>query len=243
MHQNIINKRISFFLHQILMDNKREVNVFMAKVCQECNQNEQCIQYMTEVINQDRPLSFNERNLLSAAYKGIVSPLRDSIRLLQDDSHGYNVTDAIIECSKELSRVCDEVINLINTKLLLAVTEPEVRVFYIKMIADYYRYKWEATSDAQRPAVASDCKKAYQEAASLADTSLPAYHPLRLGLALNFSVFLYEVLGQTSRAIELASKAYNDSGSGIEQLSAESKGEALHTLQLLDENIKAWQRY
>ena len=114
------------------MDSMREVSVFMAKVAQECGKNEDCINFMRDVINQGRPLSFNERNLLSTAYKGIVGPLRDSIRLLQDDNHGFDVTQAIIECSEQLSSKCDEVINLIRNTLLPSVTEPEVRVFYIK---------------------------------------------------------------------------------------------------------------
>ena len=223
------------------MDGMREVNVFMAKVAQECGKNEECISYMREVINQGRPLSFNERNLISAAYKGIVGPLRDSIRLLQEDSHGYDVSSSIIECSETLAIKCDEVISLIRNTLLPSVTEPEVRVFYIKMIADYLRYKWEATNDNGRTDVASRCKAAYHEAVSLADTSLPPYHPLRLGLALNFAVFIYEVLGETAEAHELASRAYSEAGDGINQLSTESKEEAIHTLSLLRENIQLWQ--
>ncbi|EAX96544.1 14-3-3 protein [Trichomonas vaginalis G3] len=222
------------------MDGVREVNVFMAKVAQECGKYEDCIRYMRDVINQGRPLSFNERNLLSSAYKGIVSPLRDSIRLLQDDAHGFDVDLSILECSEALSQKCDEVISLIQNTLLPSVTEPEVRVFYIKLTADYYRYKWEATPNSGRPDVAAKCKASYQEAAALADTSLPTYHPLRLGLALNFAVFIYEILGETAEAHELASRAYQEAGSGINQLSQESKEEATHTLELLNENIHLW---
>ena len=224
------------------MDGIREFNVFMAKVAQECGKNEECVRFMRDVINQGRPLSYNERNLVSAAYKGIVGPLRDSLRLLQEDNHDYDVASAIIEISTELSQKCDEVISLIRNTLLPAVTEPEVRIFYIKMVADYYRYKWEGTPDKQRAEVAQKCKEAYKEAATLADTSLPTYHPLKLGLSLNFAVFIYEILGETSEAYELASKAYTEAGTGINQLSPESKEEAQHTMDLLNENISLWQQ-
>ncbi|OHS94756.1 14-3-3 protein [Tritrichomonas foetus] len=220
----------------------REVNVFMAKVVQECGKNEECVGFMKDVINQGRPLSYNERNLISAAYKGIVGPLRDSLRLLQEDNHDYDVAGPIIEISEMLSQKCEEVISLIRNTLLPSVTEPEVRIFYIKMVADYYRYKWEGTPDKNRPEVAQKCKAAYQEAATLADTSLPTYHPLRLGLSLNFAVFIYEILGETSEAYELASKAYTEAGTGINQLSPESKEEAQHTIDLLSENISLWQQ-
>ena len=222
------------------MDGMREVNVFMAKVAQECGKNEECVNYMKEVINQGRPLSYNERNLISAAYKGIVGPLRDSLRLLQEDNHDYDVSSAIIEISELLSSKCDEVINLIRSTLLPSVTEPEVRIFYIKMVADYYRYKWEGTPDKNRPEVAQKCRESYQEAMTLANTSLPTYHPLKLGLSLNFAVFIYEILGETSEAYELASQAYTEAGTGINQLSPESKEEATHTMELLNENIQLW---
>ena len=224
------------------MDGMREVSVFMAKVAQECGKNEDCISYMREVISQGRPLSYNERNLISAAFKGIVGPLRDAIRLLQEDSHNYDVTSSIIEISEELSQKCDEVIATVRNTLLPAVTEPEVRIFYIKMVADYLRYKWEGTPDKNRPDVAQRCKAAYQEAMTLAETSLPTYHPLRLGLSLNFAVFTYEILGETTEAHDIASKAYTDAGTGINQLSDESKEEATRTIDLLRENIQLWQQ-
>lgn len=223
------------------MDGMREVNVFMAKVAQECGKNEECVAYMKEVHNAGRPLSYNERNLLSAAYKGIVGPLRDSIRLLQEDSHDFDVASSIIELSELLCLKCDEVIALIRNNLLPAVTEPEVRIFYIKMVADYLRYKWEGTAEKNRAEVAQKCRAAYQEAESLSETSLPTYHPLRLGLSLNYAVFVYEILGETAEAYELASKSYTEAGTGINQLSPESKDEATHTIQLLKENITLWQ--
>lgn len=223
------------------MDGIREVNVFMAKVAQECQKNEECVGFMRDVINQGRPLSYNERNLISAAYKGIVGPLRDSLRLLQEDTREFAVGDSVKEISSLLSQKCDEVIALIRNTLLPNVTEPEVRIFYIKMVADYLRYKWEGTEDSARAEVAQKCKAAYQEAATLAENSLPTYHPLRLGLCLNFAVFNYEILGETAEAHELASRAYNEAGAGINQLSPESKEEATHTIELLRENIQLWQ--
>jgi 14-3-3 protein epsilon len=223
------------------MEAQREVGVFMARVAQECQMNEECISFMQEVIRQGRPLSYNERNMIGTAYKAQVGPLRDSIRLLQEDND-YDVSAAVLELQEQLSLKCDEVINLIRSTLLPSVTEPEIRVFYIKMVADYLRYKWEGTPDKLRADVAQKCRMSYQEAVSLADTSLPTYHPLRLGLSLNFAVFIYEILGETTEAYELASRAYTEAGQGINQLSPESKAEATHTIDLLRENIQLWQQ-
>merc|ERR1712107_718589 len=71
---------------------------------------------------------------------------------------------------------------------------PGSRRCYYKMKGDYYRYLAEfATGDAKSKA-AEDARVAYAEATKVAEKDLVVTHPIRLGLALNFSVFQYEVL-------------------------------------------------
>ncbi|KAH6953961.1 14-3-3 domain-containing protein [Ilyonectria sp. MPI-CAGE-AT-0026] len=53
--------------------------------------------------------------------------------------------------------------------------------------------------------------KAYKIAANAARTEFTATHPLRLGLALNFSVFYYKILNSRDRARHLAKHAFDDS--------------------------------
>ena len=50
-----------------------------------------------------------------------------------------------------------------------------------------------------------DSNDAYLEAAEKAK-ELPSTHPIRLGLALNFSVFYYEIKNEPDKACELAKK-------------------------------------
>lgn len=53
-------------------------------------------------------------------------------------------------------------------------------------------------------AVVEDSQKAYQEAFDIAKAKMQPTHPIRLGLALNFSVFYYEIINSPSRACHLA---------------------------------------
>ena len=55
-------------------------------------------------------------------------------------------------------------------------------------------------------------QKAYQEAFDIAKAKMPTTHPIRLGLALNFSVFYYEILNSPDRACHLAKQV------GLEKL-------------------------
>lgn len=49
-----------------------------------------------------------------------------------------------------------------------------------------------------------DSKAAYQKAFKLSKDQLPATHPIRLGLALNYSVFFYEIANLPKEACQLA---------------------------------------
>lgn len=53
-------------------------------------------------------------------------------------------------------------------------------------------------------ATVDNSQKAYQEAFDIAKSKMPTTHPIRLGLALNFSVFYYEILNSPDRACHLA---------------------------------------
>merc|ERR1712142_1179441 len=63
---------------------------------------------------------------------------------------------------------------------------------------------------------------AYKAASDIAMTELATTHPIRLGLALNFSVFYYEILNSPDRACRLAKAAFDDAIADLDTLSEES---------------------
>ena len=90
------------------------------------------------------------------------------------------------------------------------------------MKGDYYRYLAEFQSSEGRQDAADNALLAYKAATEIAEDSLDPTHPIRLGLALNYSVFLYEVLAKSSEACTLAKQAFDDAIAELDTLDEES---------------------
>jgi len=81
---------------------------------------------------------------------------------------------------------------------------------------------------------------AYKSASDVAVTELPPTHPIRLGLALNFSVFYYEILNSPDRACHLAKQAFDDAIAELDTLSEDSYKDSTLIMQLLRDNLTLW---
>jgi len=185
-------------------------------------------------------LTVEERNLLSVAYKNVVGTRRASWRTLNSDEHKDHALaktyKSLIEV--ELERVCLEILSLL-TSFLIANTkgkENESEVFYLKMAGDYCRYLAEFRNDKGYEQQAA---KHYQEASEVAEKLSPT-HPIRLGLALNYSVCYYEILKDHKKACELAKKAFDDAISKLDQLDESSYKDSTLIMQLLRDNLTLW---
>merc|ERR1712151_1070684 len=93
----------------------------------------------------------------------------------------------------ELKKLCETILALLDGPLLKKASGGESKVFYQKMKADYFRYIAEFTEGKAKTDAADSAEKAYADAAAVAEKDLAVTHPIRLGLALNYSVFMYEV--------------------------------------------------
>merc|ERR1712048_1434124 len=110
---------------------------------------------------------------------------------------------------QELQKICDTILGLLD-HLIPKASGGESKVFYQKMKADYYRYITEFSDGDNKSKAAENAKLAYEEAQKVAEKDLAVTHPVRLGLALNFSVFQYEVLSNPDEACKMARTAFED---------------------------------
>lgn len=209
------------------------------------------VEYMKEVAKTGEELTVDERNLLSVAYKNVIGTRRASWRIISSieqkeeakgaASHVEQIKSYRSKIESELEDVCNDVLNVLTDSLLPKAESGESKVFYYKMKGDYHRYLAEFASGEKRDAAAADAHEAYKQATDIAQTDLTSTHPIRLGLALNFSVFYYEILNSPDSACHLAKQAFDDAISELDTLSEDSYRDSTLIMQLLRDNLTLWQ--
>ena len=65
-------------------------------------------------------------------------------------------------------------------------------------------------------------------------------HPNRLGLALNYSVFYYEILNSPDKACTLAKDAFDEAIHELDSLQGEECKDSTLIMQLLRDNLTLW---
>ena len=232
------------------MSSDRELKFFMARVADQAERYEDVLGRMDEIINQDPKLSPDERNLLSVAYKALTGSRRSALRtigaFLEDESikaipeRVSKLSELKDKLIKELDKYCQDLISLTDSKLLPAAGDAATKVFYEKLKADYYRYSVEFKADADRKDGADKAKASYENAMDIAKEQLTKANPAYLGLALNYSVFLYEIIGQKQEAINLADTSFKEAVDLLDELGEDEYSEATLILQLLKDNVALW---
>ncbi|XP_065861974.1 14-3-3-like protein D isoform X2 [Euphorbia lathyris] len=228
----------------------RETFVYLAKLAEQAERYDEMVESMKKVANLDVELTVEERNLLSVGYKNVVGSRRASWRILSsieqkeeskgNDTNAKRIKEYRHKVEAELSTICSDIMTVIDEHLIPSCNAGESTVFYYKMKGDYYRYLAEFKTGNDKKEAADQSLKAYQTASTTAETDLPPTHPIRLGLALNFSVFYYEIMNSPERACHLAKQAFDEAISELDTLSEDSYKDSTLIMQLLRDNLTLW---
>ena len=228
----------------------RDEHIYMSKVCEQTERFDDMLTHMKKVLDFGDVLNIEERNLLSVAYKNAVGSRRTAWRVLssiesKEESKGSEnlpiLKDYKNTIEKELSKICKEIIELLDNNLIESAKEnPQSEVFYQKMKGDYYRYIAEFATGKDHDDAADKAYDAYNKATEVATANLDTTNPIRLGLALNFSVFYYEVRSDPKTACKLAKQAFDDAIADIEKIDEENYKDSTTIMQLIRDNLTLW---
>ncbi|KAK9054221.1 hypothetical protein SSX86_025299 [Deinandra increscens subsp. villosa] len=230
----------------------RDENVYMAKLAEQAERYEEMVEFMEKVVKivDAEELTVEERNLLSVAYKNVIGARRASWRIISsieqkeesrgNEDHVKLIKDYRSTIETELSKICDGILALLDSHLVPSASSAESKIFYLKMKGDYFRYLAEFKTGAERKEAAESTLLAYKSAQDIALSDLAPTHPIRLGLALNFSVFYYEILNSPDRACNLAKQAFDEAIAELDTLGEDSYKDSTLIMQLLRDNLTLW---
>jgi hypothetical protein len=232
---------------------ENEKKIYLAMLSEQCERYTDMIRYLEELITiKKEELNFDERNLLSIAYKNYISEIRNAIRVImayenKESTRGDSPYLPFIieykdkirqELEKECLNICFKIEKLIMPKL----TSKETKVFFGKMKGDYYRYIAENTEGDVKKKYSDLALNTYNETVAEAN-NLNYKNSEKLGLLLNLSVFYYEVASNPKEAYSLANetlKKAKEALKGIDEDNEEYK-DSLSIVNLLHDNIEMWE--
>lgn len=223
--------------------------VTFAKLAEQAERYDDMARAMRRVTETEGKLTQEKRNLLSVAYKNVVGARRSSWRVIcmieqkADAEKRKSIAEEFrVKVEKELDATCEEVLNLLEKHLINDDCSNEESVFYLKMRGDYWRYiaEYKPEQSGERTNAISKAEEAYAKAMEHAKNNMPSTHPNRLGLALNYSVFYYEILNSPDRACNLAKEAFDDAITDLEKLQESDCKDSTLIMQLLRDNLTLW---
>uniref|UniRef100_G3S3D6 14-3-3 domain-containing protein n=1 Tax=Gorilla gorilla gorilla TaxID=9595 RepID=G3S3D6_GORGO len=213
-----------------------------AKLAEQAERYDDMAACMKSVTEQGAELSNEERNLLSVAYKNVLGARRSSWRVvsgIEQKTEGAEKKQQM-KVETELRDICNDVLSLLEKFLIPSASQAESKVFYLKMKGDYYRYLVEVAAGDDKKGIVDQSQQAYQEAFEISKKEMQPTHPIRPGLALNFSVFYYEILNSPEKACSLAKTAFDEAIAELDTLSEESYKDSMLIMQLLGDNLTLW---
>jgi len=218
----------------------RSALVYLVQTAEAAERYEDMCSFLRLLVQQGHDLTTEERNLLSIAFKNVITALRTSWRTLSTPEGKYDdlLADYKKMIEKELDIKCKEALDLLENYLLKSSkSNYPNQVFFLKMAADYYRYQAEFL-----PGKGLDHKALlkYEEAKTLSDKALEPTDPIRLGVALNYSVCLFEICHQKKKACDLAKAAFDKAIDKLDDLDEAFYKDSTLIMQLLRDNLTLW---
>jgi len=224
-----------------------EEKIFMARVAEQCERYDDMVEFLRPILKEKGGnFSVEERNLLSVGFKNLIGGKRTAIRTITAIEQNPKYTrfgTALGHYKKriegELQKNCQDIIDMIKGDAMKTSDDIEGKAFFLKMVGDYYRYMAESAQEAVLEKARQGALQSYKEA-EVAGRELPACNPIKLGLALNFSVFYYEVMQDSKQACLLAENALQDAMNKIDEVDEETFRDAKSIIELLKENLTLW---
>ena len=186
--------------------------IYQALLAEKCHRYKDMVSILEEYAEKkETELNNEERNLLAQAYKNKLEIYRKVLKQLKlkESDEKNKETDNLLNYleykeayeNKMIEKI-KEMIDFIN-QLLQKTEDKEGILLYYKLIGDFNRYIAEFAEGDLREKAINECIDYYPKAYEMAKEIYPL-NIISLGTKLNYSVFLYEIIHEREKGIEVA---------------------------------------
>ena len=228
---------------------KREEYVYLSKLFEKAERYPDMIKSIKEMITINPKLNKEECDIISTGYKNMITDKRNSWRILHSmERREKKKKSPIVQDIKEIKThieneirdVCQDLQLLVDKYLIPNADEHENLVYFYKLKADYYRYICEFAERKEYDENLKNSEEFYKKAYNISIKNLPVNNCTKVGLVLNYAIFLYEIKGDKKLAFEIAKQAFDESMKFVDDLEKPKWRDTLLLIQLLKENLIFW---
>ena len=238
-------------------NDKKEINkkwykaYYLTNLSMKLNHGDIAVRNCDEMITLcDEPLNLDQIKIILAANSLYINQLRKSqrslVKLLMEEKEAKNLIYEI-KSNKEKAIIerSEKFIKLINEYILPKNNlSKEYHALFLKTKADYYRYLAEVTHDHELFINKQNALHFYMEAKRLTK-NLDNLNAIKLDIALNYSVFLNEIMNKRINSYFAAKEAVFNALSDLKncteaELAAEEMRDSLICIEILNRNVEEW---
>lgn len=236
----------------------RKELVYMTKIYTKAHRYDEAMIFALQFIEMNPNLTVDERNLFVTAFKYPITKKRAAWRkvhnlekqeikeCLEKDEKSQKINylkEVRHKIEKELRELISQMIATISNNLLPSSEENiDNAVYYFKLKGDYLRYLAEISGGKDRELALTEADESYSYGYQIAEEGLAITSVTRLGLCLNYSVFLWEMRELQQDAAILAQNVFNQVVDKIDEMDKEKSKEIILIVQLLRENLLMWSK-
>jgi 14-3-3 protein epsilon len=223
---------------------------YLASVCIRFDKYEDAVRYVDEMVKlKEGELTEDERHVVITGYKFFIAEKRTAWRNMfkievkeQNTKLMMNEIRSMYE--ESIIKACERFINLINNYIINTVKTDQNTALFLRVKADHFRYMAEITNAQTLFNNKQSAFHFYKQAYEISN-KLDSLDVIKLSIALNYSVFLYEILNKRLNAIFYAKEALTRAlielkGFTAEEISDEKFRESLNIVEIMNQNVHAW---
>lgn len=217
------------------------VKVYLARVIYESGKPDDAADIIQPLFDAKYQFQKEDRNLIITIWQAVINPIRTAIINMKDVSQpGDNIHLAITSLKEILNKKLDDIIQIVSADFIPSTPEEDLKAFFLKLLADFQRYKVECIPESDKPALIAESRKNYEKSIDYL-RAIPIPHVEQINQTyLNYAILIADYCGDKQKAYDLIFAQHHELSVSLEKYPADIREKIQDIIDLMKENIDRW---